>query len=66
MTSEEKLAEIRALLESDRKPMNRLSGESTMTCMRACMGYAWAMQDVLARLDELEEESPMNGRDNAF
>jgi len=54
VTPSEKLDEIRALLESDRKPMNRLSGESTMTCMRACLGYAWAMQDILARLDELD------------
>ena len=54
MDDAEKLKLLREFVEADRMPMQRLAGESTITCMRACMGYQWALDDFMARLDELE------------
>lgn len=55
MDAEEKLKLLREFVEVDRMPMQRLAGESTITCMRACMGYQWALDDFMAEMEKLDE-----------
>lgn len=49
---------LKTWLEGDRKPMERLGRAEydTITCMRACMGYSWAIDDILAKMDALDNE----------